>query len=121
MMFDPVEIQEGCLVCPCCRGEDRVTHIDAVYATTRAREDADPLMLCLGSRGMLAPVEPEDYPHAFGYIDDRPDTGRRHEFVLSGWCETCGATWYLTFRQHKGSTLIAVRVGKDARYDPTDQ
>ena len=111
----PVEIEEGVLRCPCCRGEEDGTHVDAVYAITRSREDATPPMFCLGSRGILAPVAPEDYPHAFG------NTGRRHEFVLSGWCELCGASWYLTFRQHKGKTLVAVRVGKDARYDPTEQ
>ena len=101
--FDETERLEG-LECPGC-GDRSGTHMDTVYAITREGEDAKPHALRLSSTGVVTDVEWDDYPTTLW-----GDTGRRHEFVLTGWCETCGAIWSMTFRQHKGATLTALRV-----------
>ena len=97
---DVLEIHEGTLACPICHDENG-THVDLVYALTRTREDEDPHFLRLTCKGEVTSVEDDEFPHAFG------STGRRHEFVLAGWCEFCGS-WAVSFRQHKGATLVRV-------------
>lgn len=104
MPDDALEIHEGTMACPVCHDVNG-THIDQVYALAREREDADPTFVTLNSDGGLMPVDWESYPHAFG------STGRRHEFVLSGWCEMGCGFWFVTFRQHKGQTLVRITGG----------
>lgn len=101
---EPVEIHEGVLACPSCYLEDG-THVDRVFALTRNREDDEPLYLSLDGTGVMMPVAESQYPKTFA------DTGRRQEFVLGGWCELCGKVWTIALRQHKGRTLIGMRVG----------
>jgi len=96
-----IDISDGVLLCPSCSGN--CTHIDTVYAITRVEEDAEPVVVALGNNGTVTHVT--DYVSAFG------NTGRRHEFRLVGYCETCSEAIQLTFRQHKGQTLV--RVGRE--------
>lgn len=100
--MNALNLTDGILACPGCG--NTFTHLESVYAITRDREDAEPRFLCLDNSGSVTPINEEAYPDAFG------DTGRRHEFALTGYCEMCGTGLRITFRQHKGETWV--RVGR---------
>jgi uncharacterized Zn finger protein (UPF0148 family) len=93
-----VRAEDGMLVCPAC-GVSVHTHVDEVLVRNAAGHFVE-----VSATGEDDGARLSTYSGAAG----KPYRGRRHTVMLAVSCEECGGMSWLSFEQHKGSTLLEV-------------